>query len=121
MEREGLRIIQTKSFNILHSVDSATRQIRVAQTKIDLMPSGALKQGMMTYLDELTERVKVAMTSFGGKIPLSYDYIIAAESQTESSEWGPIFSLFNPFQQSKGDAGDMTIESSAEASGTDSP
>lgn len=106
MEREGLRVVKTKSFNILHSIDSATRQIRVAQTKLDLMPSGALKQGMKTYLEELTERVKVAVASSGGKIPLSYDYVIAAESVSEERNSGlvssSIFDIFTPFSTSSG-------------------
>lgn len=100
MERDGLRVIKTKSFNILHSVESATRQIRVAQTKLDLMPSGALKQGMTTYLEELTERVKVAVASAGGKIPLSYDYVISAESvdfEERNSTSVLASSIFAPF------------------------
>lgn len=111
MEREGLRVVKTKSFNILHSIDSATRQIRVAQTKLDLMPSGALKQGMKTYLEELTERVKVAVASSGGKIPLSYDYVIAAES-VESGESSSILasSIFSMFSTSTAHQGEPEPE-----------
>ena len=82
MEQEGLKIIKTKSFNILHTVESASRQIRVAQTKLNLMSSSALKAGMTTYLEELGQRLRVAVANSDGKIPLSFDYIIAAELPT---------------------------------------
>lgn len=93
MEMEGLRIIKTKSFNILHTVESASRQIRVAQTKLDLMPSSTLRAGMSAYLEELTERVRVAVASNGGKIPLSFDYIVAAELPPAENLGATIFSL----------------------------
>jgi len=85
LHREGMRVVKTKSFTILHSEESAMRQIRVAQTKLDLMPSAALKQGMERYLLELGERVKVAVsTTAERKIGLSYDYIVSAEREEDS-------------------------------------
>eukprot|EP01036_Dinobryon_divergens_P039942 gene39943-52729_t len=80
LERSGLRILRSKNFTILHSEDSMMRQLRVAQSKLALMPNIALKQGMQAYLQELGERIQVAarMTD-GGRIPLSFDYVIAAE------------------------------------------
>lgn len=105
LEQEGLKILQTKSFNILHSEESALRQIRVAQTKLALMPSNPLRHGMTTYLDELSERVRGAMISSGGKIPLSFDYIIAAELPPPANLGTTIFTMLaSPFVGSAGDA-----------------
>jgi hypothetical protein len=108
MEKEGLRVLKTKSFNILHTAESAMRQVRVAQTKLELMSSSALKAGMTTYLEELGERVKVAVASNGGKIPLSFDYIIQAEmvSETNLALGATIFSMLsNPFGIGNGSGG----------------
>ena len=107
MEREGLRVLGTKSFNILHTAESAQRQIRVAQTKLSLMPSSVLRAGMTTYLQELTSRVETAMAGCGGKIPLSFDYIIAAEHDQQATEnlGASIFSLLSsPFSATSASA-----------------
>jgi hypothetical protein len=43
----------TKTFTILHSEDSINRQIRVAQSKLDLFPNDLLRDGMKAYIDDL--------------------------------------------------------------------
>lgn len=53
LEKAGMRIVKSKNFTILHSEDSIRRQIRVAQSKLALMPSIALRAGMEQYLSEL--------------------------------------------------------------------
>ena len=54
------------------------RQLKVAQNKIPLL-APSLQKGMETYLNELGQRVRVAVGSTqSGKIPLSYDYVILA-------------------------------------------
>ena len=78
LQQEGIRIVKSKSFTILHSEESALRQLRVAQSKLDLMHAGA-REGMSRYLFELAERVRDTLRAAGGKIPLSFDYVIAAE------------------------------------------
>jgi len=127
MEREGLRVLSTKSFNILHTAESAQRQIRVAQTKLSLLPSSALKAGVTTYLEELTSRVQTAMAGCGGKIPLSFDYIIAAEHEQQQAEnlGATIFSLLSspfsapaPAPAAAGDAEKEGASPKAETSGS---
>ena len=53
LESAKFKIITSKSFAILHSEESILRQLRVAQSKLDLMPSPALRVGMEVYLREL--------------------------------------------------------------------
>mmetsp|Transcript_5270 Transcript_5270/g.5411 ORF Transcript_5270/g.5411 Transcript_5270/m.5411 type:complete len:272 (-) Transcript_5270:28-843(-) len=80
LEKSGLHILRSKSFTILHSEESMMRQLRVAQSKLQLMPNIALKQGMQVYLQDLGERIHTAVRSVEGcRIPLSFDYIVAAE------------------------------------------
>jgi hypothetical protein len=43
----------TKTFTILHSEDSINRQIRVAQSKLDLFPNDLLRDGMKAYIEDL--------------------------------------------------------------------
>ena len=122
MEREGLRVLGTKSFNILHTAESAQRQIRVAQTKLSLMPSSVLRAGMTTYLQELTSRVETAMAGCGGKIPLSFDYIIAAEHDQQATEnlGASIFSLLSsPFSATSASASASPADA-ADAAGASS-
>lgn len=84
---EGFEVRKTRNFNILHSKDSAVRQIRVARSKLDLMESGAVRGGMQLYLDELEGRVEEVMEeSETGNITLSHDYVIAANLTANSSE-----------------------------------
>lgn len=94
-------IIAGKSFTILHSEESILRQLRVAQSKLDLMPHLSLRQGMEIYLRDLgfvhdnliindddmfdRDRVKAAVASTeNGRIPLSFDYVIVAEPCLEN-------------------------------------
>lgn len=53
LEIANFKIIKSKSFTILHSEESILRQLRVAQSKLDLMPDPSLRQGMEIYLRHL--------------------------------------------------------------------
>jgi hypothetical protein len=53
LERSQYRITNTKCFSILHSEESILRQIKVAQSKLDLMQNSSLRSGMQTYLTDL--------------------------------------------------------------------
>lgn len=76
---EGFAVLKSRSFTILHSKESAVRQIRVARSKLDLLPP-SLRKNMQMYLADLESRTNVAMErSAKGNIPLSNDYVIAAE------------------------------------------
>lgn len=87
MERSGFRIVRSKSFTILHSLDSMTRQLRVAQSKLPYMRDPGLRQGMQGYLQDLGERIQSAVVTVeGGRIPLSFDYIVAAELDAGGGE-----------------------------------
>ena len=62
------------------------RQLKVAQNKIPLL-SPSLQEGMESYLNELGQKVRIAVGSTtNGKISLSYDYVILADNpvSTES-------------------------------------
>ena len=84
MEREGLKVFKSKAFTIMHTENSVTRQINVARTKLSLMTSDALRDGMADYLDELQDRTKEIMAEQPkNNIPLSHDYVIAAELAIE--------------------------------------
>lgn len=92
-----MKVIDTKSYTIIHSENSTVRQINVARSKLNNM-SPILKASMMAYLDDLEyvfpylfhilflffsfffrTRTKEALASNGGKIRLSFDYIIGVE------------------------------------------
>ena len=78
--KEGFEVRKTRNFNILHSKDSAVRQIRVARSKLDLMENGAVRGGMQLYLDDLEARVEEIMEESDTKsLTLSHDYVIAAD------------------------------------------
>ncbi len=49
----GFRVIGNKNFTILHSGESASRQIKVARSKLSLMRNKELEAGMDTYLQDL--------------------------------------------------------------------
>jgi hypothetical protein len=53
LEIANFKILKSKSFTILHSEESILRQLRVAQSKLDLMPHMSLHQGMDIYLRDL--------------------------------------------------------------------
>ena len=79
LQQDGFEVKKSRSFSILHSKDSAVRQIRVARSKLELMESGAIRGGMQLYLDELESRVEDAMDEAeNGNIPLSHDYVLMA-------------------------------------------
>jgi hypothetical protein len=80
LEGEGLRVFKSKIFTILHSEDSLLRQLRVARSKLELMPQASLRMAMDSYLTDIEERVTEAISQQAkGNIPLSHDYVIAAE------------------------------------------
>lgn len=80
LDKSKLRITKIKNFTILHSVESSTRQIKVAQSKLPLITNIALRSGLEAYLDDLTNRVKAAIgATLANNIPLSFDYVIACE------------------------------------------
>ena len=47
------KVIGSKNFTILHSGESASRQIKVARSKLSLMRNKELQVGMETYLQDL--------------------------------------------------------------------
>jgi hypothetical protein len=52
LELAQMKVVQSKNFSILHSEDSILRQVRVAQSKLELM-NPALRQGMNAYLQDI--------------------------------------------------------------------
>ncbi len=46
-------ITGSKNFTILHSEDSAVRQIRVGQSKLSLIANPDLRSGMEKYMNDL--------------------------------------------------------------------
>lgn len=85
IEAAGMRVVSVNNFTILHSEDSALRQVRVAKSKLEYMTDVNLRKGMESYLLDLEERARVAIRSNNGRIPLSFDYIIAAENANEEN------------------------------------
>ena len=86
LENSQFQLRKIKKFTILHNEDSIMRQLKVAQNKIPLL-SPSLQEGMESYLNELGQKVRIAVGSTtNGKISLSYDYVILADNpvSTES-------------------------------------
>lgn len=52
LEHAHFRVVESKNFSILHGEDSIIRQVRVAQSKLDLM-NPAIRAGMGAYLMDL--------------------------------------------------------------------
>lgn len=52
IKNSGMKVVDSKTFTILHSEESAIRQIRVAQSKLPYM-STSVRNGMEPYLLEL--------------------------------------------------------------------
>ena len=52
LEQAQMRVVQSKNFSILHSEESIMRQVRVAQSKLELMNPSA-RAGMQAYLNDL--------------------------------------------------------------------
>lgn len=46
-------VTASKNFTILHSEESAVRQIRVGQSKLSLMQNADLRAGMEKYMNDL--------------------------------------------------------------------
>ena len=78
LDRSLLKVVKSKKFTILHSEESIFRQLRVAQSKLGIM-NPIVRQGMERYLEDLMDRIKFSMKLTDGKIPLSFDYVVAAE------------------------------------------
>lgn len=53
MEAADLTVTNISNFTILHSEDSALRQVRVARSKLDLIRDANLRRGMDQYLADL--------------------------------------------------------------------
>lgn len=82
LEISNFEVVNTKNFTILHSEESILRQLKVGQSKLPLFPNPKLREGLETYIGELGERVKSAARSTAtGRIPLSFDYVIAAKKK----------------------------------------
>lgn len=79
IEQVGLKVINSKNYTILHSEDSAIRQIRVGRSKLELMRHPALRTGMDQYLTDLENRTREEIRNNGGRIALSFDYVIGCE------------------------------------------
>jgi len=53
LKNADFKVIGSKNFTILHSSESASRQIKVARSKLSLMRNKELQVGMETYLQDL--------------------------------------------------------------------
>ena len=53
LNKVGLKVVESRNFTILHSEESAVRQIKVGRSKLDYMKNSALRSGMDTYLQDL--------------------------------------------------------------------
>lgn len=103
-------VTNSSNFTIMHTEDSALRQIRVAKSKLDLMRDEHLRRGMETYLLDLEyvicdiaiaagylfittnirglicrRRLKVVVKEAGGRIPMSFDYVMSVELASATS------------------------------------
>lgn len=52
LEKSNFKVLKSKNFTILHSEESVGRQIRVARSKLPLMPD-CVRLGMDAYLSDL--------------------------------------------------------------------
>lgn len=53
LEKSNFDVLHTATFSILHSEDSISRQVKVAELKLDYMADSSLRGGMQSYLDGL--------------------------------------------------------------------
>lgn len=53
LSKAEFKVIGSKNFTILHSGESASRQIKVARSKLSLIRSKELQSGMEKYLVDL--------------------------------------------------------------------
>ena len=53
LKKSNFDVLHSGTFSILHSEDSITRQVRVAELKLDYMADASLRGGMQSYLDGL--------------------------------------------------------------------
>jgi hypothetical protein len=53
LSQAGMKVLDSHNFTILHSENSAIRQVKVARNKLDFMEDQALRQGMDQYLTDL--------------------------------------------------------------------
>lgn len=83
MEAAQFHVIDTKKFTILHSEESALRQVRVARSKLDFMKNTHLRAGMEKYLSDLEYRTREIIKAQGGRIPLSFDYVMNIQHAEE--------------------------------------
>lgn len=85
LEKSNFDVLNTATYSILHSEDSITRQLRVAELKLDYFLDSSLRNGMQSYLDGLRLRIQEAVRGTETKkIPLSFDYCIAAQLKNDT-------------------------------------
>mmetsp|Transcript_28683 Transcript_28683/g.48398 ORF Transcript_28683/g.48398 Transcript_28683/m.48398 type:complete len:300 (+) Transcript_28683:16-915(+) len=85
LEKSNFDVLNTATYSILHSEDSITRQLRVAELKLDFFLDSNLRSGMQRYLDGLRSRIQEAVRGTETKkIPLSFDYCIAAQLKNDT-------------------------------------
>eukprot|EP00640_Fibrocapsa_japonica_P003398 CAMPEP_0113935562 /NCGR_PEP_ID=MMETSP1339-20121228/2702_1 /TAXON_ID=94617 /ORGANISM="Fibrocapsa japonica" /LENGTH=306 /DNA_ID=CAMNT_0000937771 /DNA_START=97 /DNA_END=1017 /DNA_ORIENTATION=+ /assembly_acc=CAM_ASM_000762 len=88
----GFRVVESKKLPIMYSFQSIKRQIDVASRKLPFFKDKALVSVMRQHIDQLTERVREAVSSTpNSRVRLGFDYIISAEvSETsENIQAGP--------------------------------
>jgi hypothetical protein len=79
IEAAGMIVTNTSNFTIMHTEHSAMRQVRVAKSKLDIIKDANLRRGMDEYLQDLERRLAQVVTAAGGRIPMSFDYVMAVE------------------------------------------
>ena len=73
----SLHISNTKSFSILHSPSSFTKQLNVARSKLEYMDSEVMREGMRIKINELENMFNETLKKMNAKnVPLSFDYIV---------------------------------------------
>lgn len=86
LNKSKFKVNKTKSFSILHSSDSIHRQIKVAQSKLQLVANVGLRNSMQQYLNELSDMTRAScLSTQTGRIPLSFDYVISAQHDDDNS------------------------------------
>jgi hypothetical protein len=121
IEAAGMRVVSVSNFTILHSEDSALRQIRVAKSKLEYMTDVNLRSGMERYLLDLEERARVAIRSNNGRIPLSFDYIIAAENANEENAGTVVDETNTTVQNQPAHDHPMDVEAGSETASANNP
>lgn len=53
IEGAGMIVTNSSNFTIMHTEESAMRQVRVARSKLDLFRDDNLRHGMTSYLHDI--------------------------------------------------------------------